>query len=73
MPLNRLVFIVLRSQGWTFGYPFGFGSDISDFRVFRYSGIEPVRVYLHFGSGSNILCSGSDISSRFRYLEFEEK
>ncbi|WZZ84202.1 hypothetical protein YC2023_104774 [Brassica napus] len=34
-----------RKQGWAFGYPFGFGSGILDFRVFRYRGVEPVRYY----------------------------
>ena len=50
------------------GY-FGF-SGISDFRVFRYRGIEPVRVFLYFGSGSGIFSSGSVISDRVRIFRF---
>ena len=34
------------------------------YRTFQYKGIEPVRVFLHFESGSGILCSGSDILGR---------
>ena len=45
------------------------GSD----RVFRYRCIEPIRVFLHFGSGSDIFSSGSVISGRFGYLDFKEK
>ena len=47
-----------------FGYPFGFGSGISDFRVFRYRDIEPVQVFLYIGSGSDIFSSGSVILDR---------
>ncbi|WZZ53308.1 LOW QUALITY PROTEIN: hypothetical protein YC2023_053415 [Brassica napus] len=35
-----------RQRGWAFGYPFGFGLGISDFRVFRYRGVELVRRYI---------------------------
>ena len=43
------------------------------YRIFQYKGIEPVRVFLHFESGSGILCSGSDIWVGFGYLNFKEK
>ena len=43
---------------------------ISDFRVFRYRGIEPVRVFLYFESGSGIFISGSVISDRVRIFRF---
>ena len=43
------------------------------YRIFQYKGIESVRVFLHFESGSGILCLGSDILGRFRILNFEEK
>ena len=56
-----------------FGYPFGFGSDISDFRVFRYRCVEPIWVFLYFGSCSSIFSSDSVISDRFRYLDFQKK
>lgn len=53
-----------------FGYPFGFGLGISDFRIFRYRNIESVRVFLYFGSGSDIFNSGSVISNRVRIFRF---
>ena len=56
-----------------FGYPFGFGSGISDFRIFRYRDIEPVQVFLYFGSGSYIFSSGSVISDQVRVFRFEKK
>ena len=54
-------------------YPFGFGSGISDFWVLLYRGVEPVQVFLYFGSGSGMFTSDSIISDRFRYLDFEIK
>ena len=54
----------------TFGYPFGFGSGILDFQVFRYRGVEPVRVFMYFGSGSDTFSSGSVISDRVRIFRF---
>ena len=42
------------------------GSDTRSglYRIFQYKGIELVRVFLHFESGSGILCSGSNILDR---------
>ena len=43
------------------------------YRIFQYKRIESVRVFLHFESGSVILCSGSDILDRVRIFKFLRK
>ena len=39
------------------------------YRIFQYKGIEPIRVFLHFESGSGILCSDTDILGRVRIFK----
>ena len=56
-----------------FVYSFGFGSDISDFWVFRYKDIEPVWVFMYFRPGSCILVRVRLFQIGFGYLEFERK
>ena len=41
-----------------------------EFSGIQYKGIETVRVFLHFGSGSGILCTGSDILDRVWIFKF---
>ena len=50
-------------------------SDTSSdsYRVFQYKCIEPVRIFLHSGSGSGILCSSSNTLGRIRIFKFLKK
>ena len=52
-------------QGWAFT----FGSDISNFIVFWFRGVECVRIFLHFGPGLDILSSGSVILDQVRIFK----
>ncbi|RID75611.1 hypothetical protein BRARA_B02646 [Brassica rapa] len=67
--VKREVTLVISAE-FSIGYSFGFGSGISDFQVFRYRGVEPVRVFLYFGSGSGIFSSDSVISDLVRIFRF---